>query len=281
MITIETLQNTTIDQLLEVFNLSFSDYVVPFVLTKAQLEDKIKSDSVNLELSVGAFQNNQLIAFMLHGFDLVDNLKVVYNAGTGVIPEKRGQKLTFRMYAYLMPILHEKRIDNIQLEVISTNAVAIKAYTNLGFEIVRELNCYKGLLQASTKIEGVEIRNLDTYDWKKLKSFWDFKPSWQNAITAVEKLKSTNVSLGVYRDNNLMGYIIYNPTLKRIHQLAVEKTERNNGFGTMLLNAIATQYEKEVSIINVEDIPELDTFMKKIGLKHFIKQYEMKMSLNN
>lgn len=281
MITIETLQNTTIDQLLEVFNLSFSDYLVPFVLTKAQLEDKIKSDSVNLELSVGAFQNNQLIAFMLHGFDLVDNLKVVYNAGTGVIPEKRGQKLTSRMYAYLMPILHEKGIDNIQLEVISTNAVAIKTYKNLGFEMVRELNCYKGLLQVSTKIEAVEIRNLDIYDWQKLKSFWDFKPSWQNAITAVEKLKSTNVSLGVYRDNNLMGYIIYNPTLKRIHQLAVEKTERNNGFGTMLLNAIATQYEKEISIINVEDTPEMDTFMKQVGLKHYIKQYEMKISLKN
>lgn len=281
MITIETLQNTKTDQLLEVFNLSFSDYVVPFVLTKVQLEDKIKSDSVNLELSVGAFQNNQLIAFMLHGFDLVDNLKVVYNAGTGVIPEKRGQKLTSRMYAYLMPILHEKGIDNIQLEVISTNAVAIKTYKNLGFEMVRELNCYKGLLQVSTKIEAVEIRNFDIYDWQKLKSFWDFKPSWQNAITAVEKLKSTNVSLGVYRDNNLMGYIIYNPTLKRIHQLAVEKTERNNGFGKMLLNAIATQYEKEISIINVEDTLEMDTFMKKIGLNHFIKQYEMKISLKN
>lgn len=281
MTTIHTLENTTTDQLLEVFNHSFSDYIVPLVLTKAQLVEKIKSDSVKLELSVGAFENNQLIAFMLHGFDIVEGLKVVYNAGTGVIPAKRGNKLTSKMYGYLLPSLHKKGIAKIQLEVITTNAAAIKTYTNLGFEIVRELNCYKESLQTAITIGDVAIRNLETYDWPKLQSFWDFKPSWQNSISAVEKLKNTNISLGIYRDNNLLGYIIYNPNLKRIHQFAIDKPERNKGFGTLLLDYIGTHYDKAISIINIEHASNMDKFINKVGLKEFIKQYEMLLSLNN
>ena len=94
MITFQTLENISTDKILEVFNLAFSDYIIPFCLTKEQLEDKIKSESIRLEFSVGAFENNQLIGFILHGFDVVDNMKVIYNGGTGVIPAKRGNKAT-------------------------------------------------------------------------------------------------------------------------------------------------------------------------------------------
>jgi len=126
MIILKTLEKITTEKLLEVFNLSFSDCVVPFCLTKEQLEDKIKSDSIKLEFSVGAFEDDQLIAFILHGYDTIDNLKIVYNAGTGVIPAKRGNKLTAKLYDYILPFLHENDIDKLLLEVISTNEPAIK-----------------------------------------------------------------------------------------------------------------------------------------------------------
>lgn len=281
MITLQTLENITIEQLVEVFNLSFSDYMISMTITDAQLADKIKAEDIKMELSVGAFENGQLIGFMLHGHKVVEGEEVVYNAGTGVIPNKRGNKLTVEMYAYLLPILHKKRIAKIQLEVITTNAPALRTYTNLGFEIVRELNCYKGLLQPIKKIVTVEIRKLETYDWQKLQSFWDFEPSWQNSITAVENLKYTNISLGMFRDHELLGYIIYNPALKRIQQLAIERAERNQGFGKLLMEYIATTFNKEISIINIENGSTLDKFMKKGELKLFIKQYEMEISLKS
>jgi len=89
MDTIQTLENISTETLLDVFNLSFSDYIVPFCLTKEQLEDKIKSDGIDLSLSVGAFENDALIAFIFHGYDVIDYVKYAYNAGTGVIPSKR------------------------------------------------------------------------------------------------------------------------------------------------------------------------------------------------
>ena len=102
MMRLQILENIPYEKLLEVFNLSFSDYIVPLCLTQEQLEDKIKTDSIKLEFSVGAFEDNQLIAFILHGYDMIDNLKIVYNAGTGVIPAKRGNRLTKKLYEYVL-----------------------------------------------------------------------------------------------------------------------------------------------------------------------------------
>ena len=280
MTILKTLEHITTEKLLEVFNLSFSDYVVPFCLTKEQLEDKIKSDSIKLEFSVGAFEDDQLIAFILHGYDTVENLNIVYNAGTGVVPAKRGNKLTAKLYEYVLPILHENNIDKLLLEVITTNEPAIKTYKNIGFKIIRELNCYKGSLNITDTSNDFEIRELQAYDWQKLQSFWDLKPSWQNSITAVEKLKNTNISIGIYDKEKLLGYTIFNPKIKRIHQLAVDKSYRRKGIGRQLLAHIATNYGKDISAINIDNTSaETLKFFKDIGMDIYIKQYEMELPL--
>lgn len=280
MTILKTLAHITPEKLLEVFNLSFSDYVVPFCLTKEQLEDKIKSDSIKLEFSVGAFEDNQLVAFILHGYDTIDNLKIAYNAGTGVVPTKRGNKLTAKLYEYILPILHENDIDKLLLEVITTNAPAIKTYKNIGFKIIRELNCYKGSLNILNTNNDFEIRELEAYDWQQLQSFWDLKPSWQNSITAVEKLKNTNISIGIYDGEKLLGYTIFNPKTKRIHQLSVDKNYRRKGVGRQLLAHIATNYGKDISAINIDNTSEETLkFFNAIGLDIYIKQYEMELKL--
>lgn len=280
MTILKTLEHISTEKLLEVFNLSFSDYVVPFCLTKEQLEDKIKSDSIKLEFSVGAFEDNQLIAFILHGYDTIENLKIVYNAGTGVIPAKRGNKLTAKLYEYVLPILQENDIDKLLLEVITTNEAAIKTYKNIGFKIIRELNCYKGSLNIISTNNDFEILELEAYDWKKLHSFWDLKPSWQNSIAAVEKLKNTNISIGIYEAEKLLGYTIFNPKTKRIHQLSVDRNYRTKGVGRQLLKHLSTNYGKEISVINVDNISkETQNFFNKIGMDIYIKQYEMEMLL--
>ncbi|MEX1192298.1 MAG: GNAT family N-acetyltransferase [Brumimicrobium sp.] len=278
--TLQTLENISTEKLLEVFNLSFSDYIIPFFLTKEQLEDKIESDSIKLEFSVGAFEDNQLIAFILHGYDFIDNLKILYNAGTGVIPSKRGNKLTAKLYEYIFPILHKNTIDKILLEVITTNEPAIKTYQNIGFEIVRQLNCFKGSINVADTKHNFKIRELGIYEWQIFCSFWDVEPSWQNSITAVEKLKQSNISIGIYENEKLLGYAVFNPKTKRVQQLAVDKNYRKKGIGCQLLEYIVTNYGKDISVINIDEISkETLKFMTNIGMNIFIKQHEMELYL--
>lgn len=279
--TIQTLENTSVDELLEIFNLSFSDYIVPFTITRQQLEDKIKSEGIKLELSVGAFEDNKLIAFVLHAYGVVDRIKTVYNSGTGVIPAKRGNKLTLKLYEYILPVLKTKNIERLHLEVITTNKRAIKSYESVGFKTTRLLKCFKGSVNNKNDIIHFGIRTLQSHNWQKLQSFWDIKPTWQNSAFVINNLPQSTVSIGLYKNEELAGYLVYNPKLKRIHQFAVDKRFREIGIGRQLFSYIAAHYENNFSIINVdENSKETLKFMAGLGMDKFITQQEMELWIN-
>lgn len=277
--TFRSLREVSLSSLTATFNHAFSDYVVPFHLTETQLQNKLLSDGVRLELSAGAFEDGELIGFILHGYDVVQDQAVAYNAGTGVIPEKRGHKITAQLYDFILPELKAHDIQSIQLEVIMSNQAAFKTYRVIGFETARELDCYKGSvgLPNSGKFE---IRSLDTYDWKELTAFWDWNPSWQNSMTAVEQVKTSNISIGAYDGSTLTSYLIYNPVSNRIQQFAVDLKYRRQGAGRQLFAHIAQLEGKELVLINVDhDSRETAVFLRALGLEMYVRQYEMSLRL--
>lgn len=270
-----TLQGTSLAVLTTAFNRAFSDYVVPLQMTEEQLRNKIASDGVRLDLSAGAFEGDELIGFILHGYDMVEGKPLAYNAGTGVLPAHRGQKITSRLYEFILPELKNAKIHHIQLEVIHGNVPAIKTYEAIGFEVARQLDCYKGYL-ANEPVTGVDIRGLVSYDWTLMKSFWDWQPSWQNSITAVENVKHSNISLGAWRDDHLLAYLIYNPVSNRIQQFAVHPNHRRAGIASALFFHVAQQAGKELVLINIDhQSAETASFLQKAGLQQFVNQYEM------
>ncbi|UII75732.1 GNAT family N-acetyltransferase [Flagellimonas sp. HMM57] len=278
---IKNLQGIDNKEILSVFNTSFSDYFVPFKLTEEQLASKMIVDKTNLELSVGVFENKKLIAFILHGIDTINNQKVVYNGGTGVIPKKRGSGLTKQMYRYNLPVLEKKGIDKIILEVISKNIQAIKSYEKSGFTTTRELACYKGNF-TSTKInKEIEVKELQNYQWKQMESFWDIDPTWQNSKRVMDKLRIDNISFGAYLKNQLVGYVIYNPKNNRIQQIAVNKNFRRKGIASNLIAELVKKHGNAFSIINVDKKAENVTgFFDSKGFKNYLDQLEMELKFN-
>ena len=278
-IKIKTLEEVSLDELLNTFNEAFSDYLVPLQLTQDQLKGKIISDKINFTCSSGAFLDNQLIGFILHGMDIIDNKHVVYNAGTGVIPSERSKGITARMHDFVVQTLKKKNIDYLILEVISKNIRAIKAYEKVGYKIERKLMCYRGEIKTLCNNE-INIRNMSEYDWEKMTSFWEIYPSWQNSSRVLNELKTSNKSYGAYIDNQLAGYIVYNPISNRIQQFAVDKNHRRRKIASTLFNHISMAYDKTLTIINVDDRSStISAFLKNIGLKKFVEQIEMKLEM--
>jgi ribosomal protein S18 acetylase RimI-like enzyme len=278
---IKDLNNIDPGMLLKAFNRSFSDYLVPLQLSLEQLKFKLLSDRADMSLSVGAFEKDQLIGFILHGMQVVDGKKVIYNGGTGVIPEYRSQGILNKMYAYILPKLSEIHADHLVLEVIAGNAKAIKAYEKLNFTNIRKLLCYKGHISVQSTTADISLKQIDIPDWDLIQSFWDFKPTWQNSNKVMEQVLERCVFLGAYLQSEIIGYIIYNPSSNRIHQFAVDKNFRRKGVGTKLFEAIANKSTDNISIINVEDgVSGTDSFLKKMGLGVFTEQYEMKRKLD-
>ncbi len=277
-----SLTNTSEKDILDVFNLSFSDYFVPLKMTAEQLSTKMKSDNVDLDLSVGVMNEGQLVAFILHGSNIIDGRKTLYNGGTGVIPTQRGQALTKRMYEFILPKVKEKKVDTLILEVISKNIQAIKSYERVGYTKVRGLLCYRGNVKPLTVTRALEIRKLETYDWELLESFWDITPTAQNSKRAINELTSDLILMGGFLENQLVGYLIFNPKTKRLPQIAIHKNFRKKKIASTLIQHLINEHGDALTVINVDkgDQP-INAFFENIGLEMFLEQLEMEMQVSS
>ena len=278
---IRTLEGVDEKSILGIFNAAFADYFIHLQLTMVQLEAKMLADKTRLDLSVGVFENGQLVAFILHGFDRIGSKNMVYNGGTGVIPEKRGAGLTSQMYRFILPKLVKNGIDILVLEVIKGNTAAIKSYDKSGFKLKRELMCYKGEVRIDSINNDVELKTLTHFDWNEMHSFWDTYPTWQNSTSVVSARQADYFSFGAYIKNELVGYVVLNPKNNRILQIAVHKDFRRKGIGAALMMALQNRNAKALSIINVDKSSRvINEFLTTVGFKIELEQLELELDLN-
>jgi len=278
---ITTLEKIEIDRIAEVLNESFSDYIIPLQLNSEQLAYKIFTENVRLDLSIGVFSSDKLIGFMLHGLNNVDGKLSAYNAATGVIPNYRGQGLVGQMYAYLLPKLKISGVAQMLLEVIEGNNSAIRSYEKMDYKVNRTLDCFSGAVKTVEKPPVALIKELDHFDWGKFNSFWTMKPSWQNSVITLENSKGRCSVSGAYIGGELIGYIIYDPVLRRIRQIAVSSEHRRKGVATQLVNTMIGLIDPKDLFINNVDHSSLETiaFLKSLGVSKNISQLEMKREL--
>lgn len=281
MITFKTLENTDSEIIRQAINLGFSDYSIPLQFSPEHWEQKVLAENIKWHLSVGAFDGDTLVGVIMHGEKKTNVGHWIYNGGTAVIPSHRGQKNTKKMYDFILPKLKGTTADKLILEVIEDNFPAITSYKASGFKTKRHLESYKGLLSDVVTSEVYEVKPLPTFDWALLQSFWDVKPTWQNDIEAVELSQMYLKSLGVFSENRLLGYIIYNPKTNRILQLAVSKLHRRQKIASTLLSKAIEHKETPLVVTNIDNAKH-DTiaFMKALGIPNFVNLFEMELPIN-
>ena len=91
---IRTRESASIEMIHDAFTRAFSDYLVPMKLSALQLAELHRRRGVRLDLSVGAFENDELVGFTFNGLDEWSGATTGYDAGTGVAPSARGQGLS-------------------------------------------------------------------------------------------------------------------------------------------------------------------------------------------
>ncbi|MBB5620802.1 ribosomal protein S18 acetylase RimI-like enzyme [Pedobacter cryoconitis] len=274
---IRNLENIDLEKLVSVINLSFSDYIVPMQLNLEKLKSKIVAEDVKLKLSTGVFDGGEMVGIMLHGLRDSGQGLIVYNAATGVIPAYRGKGLVREMYNYLLPELKRLQVKKMGLEVITGNLSAIKAYEKMGYIVARKLDCYTGKLQIKKHNRVTSLKEIDSFNWPELTTFWDTEPSWQNAIQALENSKEHCRLVGAYKNDLLIGYAIFNPTSRKVNQFAVDAAYRGQGIGNELFSYINEVVEgQEIYVFNVDDTAVSTLrFLKSVGLREQISQFEM------
>ncbi|MFU0825882.1 GNAT family N-acetyltransferase [Clostridium sp.] len=284
MFSYKTFENISIEKIHNTFLEAFSDYQVKIDLPLLKFEKMIQRRGYVVEASIGAFNNNILVGFILNSIRQWNGKLTAYDTGTGVIKAYRKHGITSNMFLNVRQILEEIGVEQYLLEVIQSNTSAVNLYKKQGFKILRNFECfnlYKNMYNSITTYKTQHINMITESQWKKLIKFWDFKPSWQNSIDSINAVSNTFIYSIVSIDDTIVGYGIIDKNTGDIPQIAVDKNYRCKGIGrsifTDLLNSTKSY---NIGVINVDSqCISMRNFLLNLGFSQNLKQYEMVLKL--
>lgn len=134
------LSQVQIKEIVECINTAFSDYAKPIHFTEDTLQKFFKASDINKSLSFCAYSENIMVGFILNSTNIYHGEQVVFDAGTGVVPEFRGKGVFSALYAFAEHELRKHGIKKYYLEVLQQNDRAKSLYERNGFSVVREFS---------------------------------------------------------------------------------------------------------------------------------------------
>jgi ribosomal protein S18 acetylase RimI-like enzyme len=278
---IRSLSPKDLNQMYFTFLDAFSDYPMPFRLNKEQFVRKfVEKLKVNFSLSCGIYEYDAMAGFIFTSTSYYHGKLTAYNGGTGVRPSYRGNRLTCRMYEYLMQPLKKEGVKQCVLEVLINNPVAIKVYEEIGFQKHALLSCFKlkgNMLRKVNVINNMEIRKISQPDWSQYETFQDFPATFLDSFGMINQNLINEDIIEARIEDETVGYAIYQSAFGRLSQLAVKPEMRRKGIGSALMKCIlSTSYNKELSVINVNDHDNtMISFLEALNFKNHLNQYEM------
>jgi ribosomal protein S18 acetylase RimI-like enzyme len=284
--TFSFLRERDVPELYETFLAAFADYIVPIKITREEFAMKFKREGVEPTFCAGAYQEQQLVGFIMTGLGEWQGKPTAYNAGTGVLPAHRGHGLTRQLYQFMLPKLRESGIEQCLLEVIQENDAAFKVYQSIGFQVTRSLDCYRSLKQhlllSAEEPKHITLRKASKPNWEAYAEFCDTNPAWQNTKQAFRKSPDQKLILEAYLENQLLvGYVAFFPRTGAIAQLAAHDSYRNRGVATTLLKEVVNLTEAPaLMMMNIDSTcAVLSEFMERSHFTRILRQYEMLLPL--
>ena len=264
---IKNLSQLPFDEVLQAFLSSFEEYFVELPKDIDYWQNRFSESGVDWSLSFGMIEQQQLVAFIIHSIGTHQGRLTAYNAGTGVIPEFRGQKIIDALYDFAIPELKRSGIQKCLLEVIDKNEAAIRVYTRIGFLRLRQLMSFSGNLPKGSvavtpnKVGAEEI----------LQRYQEEHYCWDHHLAVVKRSEAEFYL--VQRDDQVLGYFSADPTGNLQH------LESPDLYYDELLNAVA-ELHQNVRIKNVpEERKSLISVLKDRNFFNLINQYEMQLDL--
>lgn len=277
---IRSLADTGFSTLFGAFRQAFADYEVQ--LDKAQLRRMLRRRGFDAGLSFAAFENGEIVSFTLNGIGSCGRVLTAYDTGTGTLKDYRGMGLAAKVFEESIPHLKQANVGQYLLEVLQHNDNAVSVYRKLGFETSREFNyyvCPKSAIRILTGMPatGYCLRPTDLQSCVAASDFMDFQPSWQNSFASIERSPEDFRSLGVFFEEQLVGYCIFEPGAGDITQLAVDSVHRRRGVGSLLLaEAIGQCKSDQLKIINTDIACDTMTrFLEAVDIPLSGRQFEM------
>jgi ribosomal protein S18 acetylase RimI-like enzyme len=261
---------------------AFADYAMGAPqTTEEQFFLRMEKNAVDYSLSVGAYDNHRMVGFTLIGVDSWGGALTAYDAGTGIVPEFRGQRLARRMFDHAIPALCDRGVERFALEVLQQNKPAIQVYEKSGFETCRELRSFATPTSAiaAASSHRWDLRPMDIAQFESAASEMDWLPSFENRVSCVRSIPDHVSLVGAFEGGMCVGAYAYSPPLRWLLSLVVSRSHRRRGVGSALLAHVAANVPEGVARITALNVDGADAgmqdFLTRLGFTPLVDQYEM------
>lgn len=273
---VDSLASTSFSAISSAFDEAFGDYSVAFAPSAGWLGEMMRRRGVRLDLSVGVWEEERLLAFTLNGLGSWLGETTGYDSGTGVVPDFRGRRLTALMLEKTEELLGGAGATQYLLEVLQSNDKAIRAYRGAGFETTRELRCWAFDAPHAAAPTGVVIAEGAAGDLRSMAAMRDSQPSWQNSDESIERAGDPRVTLLARDSEGVAGRAILFPATNDLAQFAVAKRARRRGIGRALVAAARAKCGRSIRILNIDSHDAgTNAFLEAAGATEIVQQFEM------
>lgn len=268
-----TLDTLPLETVIATFNEAFADYAVPISLDRERFLNMQNRRGFEARLSVGAVEQERLVAISLTGFGNWLGAPAGYGSGTGVIPAARNRGLAGEMMEKAVGLARERGAEKYVLEVMCRNEPARRAYERAGFAIARTLDCWT--LDEITGRSEMEIEMREGFSPAPA-DLGSWAPSWQNSDESLARAQERVVTLTITRETRQVAHAALFPETGDLPQFAVAPEKRRQGIGRALLGRARRISRMPLRIINT-DAADAATraFLMAVDGTRTLPQFEM------
>ncbi|HET9103814.1 MAG TPA: GNAT family N-acetyltransferase [Solirubrobacteraceae bacterium] len=263
--------------LLELFNASYSDYLVPMRMRAADLEEHLDLNGIDLRAS-RVVHGEGPAAFALVG----RRDDRAWIGGMGTHPDHRRRGLGEAALRAAVTAARGEGCGEVRLEVVEGNDRAIALYAKLGFTRVRELVVAQldpGDGSSTPVAAGGTVMQVGDRDAERWVTGHREGPEpWQRAGAVLERLRERGTALrgiALRRDGTTAAAAVLRDQdeITGVLQIAAEDAVAAAG----LLRA-AVRPERPVRLVNVPDGDPAAAALQRLGAHIVARQYEMRLT---
>lgn len=257
----------------------YQGYFYPSHQTAAQVQERSRRESWQLEHSVLALEGSQPVGLSV----LAMRGRRGWIGSFGITPERRGKGLARPLLATAVERARDAGVAHLSLEVLTRNQAAVRTYEQGGFHTTRELAVLTGAAPNNARLDqetAAAVSEAAAIGLLSLSRRWhQAPPAWQRepeGLLATPGLKGLRLHKGD-------GYLVYTQGERpRIVDLAVSGAPHQRAAGvTLLLRALAPRTPGvRVSLVNEPDNEGLLPTLLAAGFREVDRQYEMHQDLS-
>jgi ribosomal protein S18 acetylase RimI-like enzyme len=258
------------DELVRVFNLAFSDYLVPMQMDAPGLADHIANNDIDLRYSQVAVDVEPV------GFALVGRRgNEAWIGGMGTSPAYRRIGLGARTLSTAIGAAAGAGVRAVWLEVLEDNAPAVALYERLGFERVRALEVWS--LAPDPEREAVAHRGLDVdaaHAW--IAGRRAYREPWQRTDASIVRMRERDTPLSgvaIRRGDGIAGAAICMLDERTVRVLQIAAVDRAAARDLI----VATAGGLTLRLANVPSDDVFSDVLRRLGAGLTVTQHEMRL----